>query len=109
MLSTHSHLFEQRIVSPHLSGDSPNAFEEAYPAAYETLYQARPITCSVTGRTFDAVPAPSAVILDASMLVYMVDSDTNRTIVLLFPFDFSSLWDCLDCMQLEQLAVILCR
>jgi len=39
-------------------------FADAYPAAYQTLYQAKSITCSVTGTTFDAVPAPRVVILD---------------------------------------------
>jgi hypothetical protein len=40
--------------------------ENAYPAAYQTLYDAKPITCSVTGTTFDAVPAPCAAVLDVS-------------------------------------------
>ena len=39
---------------------------DAYPAAYQTLYEAKPITCSVTGTTFDAVPAPCAAVLDVS-------------------------------------------
>ena len=43
------------------------AFADAYPAAYQTLYTAKPITCSATGATFDAVPAPCAVILDVSV------------------------------------------
>jgi hypothetical protein len=47
--------------------DKVNAFADAYPAAYQTLYQAKPITCSVTGATFDAVPVPCAVILDVSV------------------------------------------
>ena len=38
----------------------------AYPAAYQTLYEAKPITCSVTGTTFDAIPAPCAAVLDVS-------------------------------------------
>ena len=38
----------------------------AYPAAYQTLYEAKPITCSVTGTTFDAVSAPCAAVLDVS-------------------------------------------
>ena len=42
------------------------ALTEAYPAAYQTLYDAKPITCSLTGTTFDAVPAPCAVVLDVS-------------------------------------------
>ena len=41
---------------------------DAYPAAYQTLYEAKPITCSVTGTTFDAVPAPCAAVLDVSQL-----------------------------------------
>jgi hypothetical protein len=47
--------------------DRVKAFTDAYPAAYQTLYQAKPITCSVTGTTFDAVPAPCAAILDVSV------------------------------------------
>ena len=47
--------------------DTMKAFADAYPAAYQTLYQAKPITCSITGTTFDAVPAPCAVILDVSV------------------------------------------
>jgi hypothetical protein len=43
------------------------AFADAYPAAYQTLYQAKPITCSVTDTTFDSVAAPCAVILDVSV------------------------------------------
>ena len=43
---------------------------DAYPAAYQTLYQAKPITCSVTSTTFDALPAPCAVVLDVSLPVY---------------------------------------
>jgi hypothetical protein len=39
-------------------------FSDAYPAAYQTLYDAKPITCSVTGTTFDAAPTPCVVILD---------------------------------------------
>ena len=42
------------------------ALSEAYPAAYQTLYEAKPITCSVTGTTFDAVPSPCAAVLDVS-------------------------------------------
>ena len=52
----------------------------AYPAAYKTLYEAKPITCIVTGTIFDAVPAPCAAILDVSqftddMLHVTVDGD----------------------------------
>ena len=42
------------------------ALADAYPATYQTLYEAKPITCSVTGTTFDAVPAPCAAVLDVS-------------------------------------------
>ena len=45
-------------------------FDDAYPAAYQTLYEAKPITCSITGTTFDAVPAPCAVVLDVSLPMY---------------------------------------
>ena len=39
-------------------------FFQSYPAAYETLYHARPFTCATTGEVFDALPPPDAVILD---------------------------------------------
>ena len=47
--------------------DRAKAFADAYPAAYQTLYQAMPITCSMTGTTFDGVPAPCSAILDVSV------------------------------------------
>lgn len=58
-----------RILSPYPSNGEDmframKTFAEAYPAAYQTLYEAKPITCSATGTMFDAVPAPSAAILD---------------------------------------------
>lgn len=40
------------------------AFAEAYPPTFQTLYEARPITCMATGTTFEAIPAPRAVIMD---------------------------------------------
>ena len=50
--------------------DAAKLLGDAYPAVYHTLYQAKPITCSVTGTTFDALPAPCAVVLDVSLQVY---------------------------------------
>ena len=54
---------------------------DAYPAAYQTLYEAKPITCSVTGTTFDALPAPCAAVLDVSqstdILHVTVDGDAS--------------------------------
>ena len=50
---------------------------DAYPAAYQTLYEAKPITCSVTGTIFDAVPAPCAAVLDVSQ------SDMMRSTVIM--------------------------
>ena len=47
--------------------DKAEAFADAYPAAYQTLYQAKPITCSIKGTMFDAVPAPCVVIVDVSV------------------------------------------
>ena len=44
-------------------------FTDAYPAVYQSLYQAKSVTCSVTGAIFDAIPPPSAVILDVSLLM----------------------------------------
>jgi hypothetical protein len=58
-----------------------NIFAEAYPAAYQTLYEAKPITCSVTSTTFDAVSAPCAVILDVGLPTYY---DSN--IIIIFSF-----------------------
>jgi hypothetical protein len=50
--------------------DALNLFADGYPAAYQTLYEAKPITCSVTSTMFDAVPAPCAVIIDVSLPIY---------------------------------------
>ncbi|KAF8194683.1 hypothetical protein BJ912DRAFT_1087311 [Pholiota molesta] len=36
----------------------------AYPPVYQTLLEEKPITCAKTGTTFEAVPAPTAVIMD---------------------------------------------
>ena len=72
----------KRILSPSnfVNGADPSVtndlFADAYPAAYQTLYDAKPITCSVSSTTFDAVPAPCAVILDVSLPMYH-DIKTN--------------------------------
>ena len=50
--------------------DTMALFADAYPAAYQTLYEAKPITCSTTGTTFDALPAPCAVVLDVGVRMY---------------------------------------
>jgi hypothetical protein len=42
----------------------PVTAAQTYPAAYETLYQGKPLTCATTGEVFDAVPPPIAVIID---------------------------------------------
>jgi hypothetical protein len=47
-----------------------NLFADTYPTAYQTLYEAKPITCSITGTVFDALPTPCAVILDVSPVMY---------------------------------------
>ena len=47
-----------------------NLFDEAYPAVYKTLYEDKPITCSMTGSTFDTTPTPCAVTLDVSLPLY---------------------------------------
>ena len=57
--------------------DTKNIFADAYPAIYQSLYEGKPITCTITGTTFDAVPAPCAVILDVSLPMYY-DSNTIR-------------------------------
>ena len=64
---------------------------DAYPAAYQTLYQAKPITCSVTGATFDAVPVPCAVILDVSLLRYHDRQSNNCDCLLCFHPQFFAL------------------
>jgi len=56
-------------------------FEDAYPEVYQTLYQTKPITCSVTGTTFDALPVPCAAIVDVSLLFCTLDSDTNSSLI----------------------------
>jgi hypothetical protein len=58
-----------RVVSMFHSSDKQlftliRPFTESYPAAYDTLLQAKPITCATSGITFAAVPAPVAVIMD---------------------------------------------
>jgi len=60
--------------------DAINLFADAYPAAYQTLYEAKPITFSVTasGRKFEC----TVILLDVVSLRYrciqvMVDSSTN--------------------------------
>ena len=77
---TYYHLLPtRRILSPCLSNSevvgqiTPAEFEmkifaAAYPAVYQTLYEAKSITCSVTGTMFDTVPSPCAVMLDVRML-----------------------------------------
>lgn len=39
-------------------------FIAAYPTAYQTLLEERPFTCAKTGKSYDAVPAPIAIIMD---------------------------------------------
>ncbi|KAF8067710.1 UDP-Glycosyltransferase/glycogen phosphorylase [Lyophyllum atratum] len=58
-----------RLVAIYKSTDKDMAavlglYAGAYEPAYETLAKSRPITCSITGTTFEAAPAPVAVILD---------------------------------------------
>lgn len=43
-------------------------FVAAYPGAYQTLLQEKSITCAKTGKTYDAVPAPTAIVMDVSSL-----------------------------------------
>ena len=85
----------KRILSPCLPNgvemiDKAKAFADAYPAAYQTLYQAKPITCSVTDTTFDAVPAPCSAILDVSVRSTVANSSTI-ILPFLFYFQFFSL------------------
>ena len=39
-------------------------FIQSFPAAYEALYQEKPITCATTGTIFKGIPAPKAVVMD---------------------------------------------
>ncbi|GLB39041.1 putative UDP-glucoronosyl and UDP-glucosyl transferase [Lyophyllum shimeji] len=57
-------------------------FAEAYPAAYQTLAQGKPITCSTTGVSFEAAPAPVAVIFDFFLLpqLQMTRAVTGRSV-----------------------------
>jgi hypothetical protein len=62
----------ERVVSSFESNETEifqlmQPFVMSYPAAYQTLSQAMPITCAMTGATFDAVPAPAAVIMDVRL------------------------------------------
>ena len=80
-------------------------FDDAYLVAYKTLYEAKkPITCSVTGATFDVVPKPCAVILDVSLPMYY--SNCNSSSFSLSTCTPSPL-PFLNYKLLEQLAVIL--
>ena len=76
-LLLYAYLLHTRILSLCLSNSvGPvefgvmKVFADAYPAAYQTLYEAKSVTCSVTGTLFDAVPAPCAVILDVSLPMF---------------------------------------
>ena len=83
--------------------DKVNAFADAYPAAYQTLYQAKPITCSVTGTIFDALPAPCAVILDVSVRSTVILPNSSW---LAFHVSISSFLIFLKCKLLEKSADI---
>jgi hypothetical protein len=65
--------------------DRVTAFADAYSAAYQTLYQAQPITCSVTGTAFDAVPAPCAAIIDVSIQSTVILTGYDCLFLSLFP------------------------
>ncbi|KAJ7671650.1 UDP-Glycosyltransferase/glycogen phosphorylase [Mycena polygramma] len=65
----HEALLLIRVVSMFDSSETQifqliKPFAESYPVAYETLYLKKPMQCATTGATFDAAPAPAAVILD---------------------------------------------
>ena len=55
-------------------------FADAYPVAYQTLYEAKPITCSVTSTTFEGVPSPRAVILDVSLPMYYYSNTVTNSL-----------------------------
>ena len=85
------------------------ALADAYLATYQALYEAKPITCSVTGTIFDAVPAPCAALLDVSLSIDMihvtVDGDARFTC---YVFTSSTL-PFLYCMLPGQSAGVLCQ
>lgn len=43
-------------------------FVEAYPAAYTDICSGKSITCTETGKVYDALPTPAVVIADVSLL-----------------------------------------
>lgn len=52
------------------SGPLPELFGKsaaAYEGYYRTLFEAKPVTCAAKGTVFDALPTPTAVILDVSI------------------------------------------
>jgi hypothetical protein len=75
-------------------------FAESYPDVYETLSQAKPITCATTGTKFDAVPAPMAVIMDVRLSYLYVHN------VRVNPIITTSSSPCLNYKQLENSAGI---
>ena len=82
----------KRILSPYQSandvdlGDSLKILSDVYPSAYQVLYEAKPITCSVTSTTFDALPAPCAVILDVGLLKWFGRQNTDVPLHFYFQF-----------------------
>jgi len=42
----------------------------SYTAVCETLLAGKPVTCTTTGTVFEALPAPSLIIIDVSYSMY---------------------------------------
>lgn len=61
-----------RVLSPCKTG-TDDAFVliplmiQTYPAAYQAFSDAKPVTCTMTGRVFDAISAPDIVFLDVGI------------------------------------------
>ncbi|KAJ6591295.1 hypothetical protein DFH09DRAFT_1420435, partial [Mycena vulgaris] len=54
-------IFQSDAVRP---SELLQPFGQFYPTAYQTLFRGKAITCATTGTTFDALPAPTALIID---------------------------------------------
>ncbi|PPQ94711.1 hypothetical protein CVT25_009566 [Psilocybe cyanescens] len=58
-----------RVFSSFQSdSDDPFVVFPSLPAVYQSLLQGKPVSCPLTGAKFEAVPAPSVLILDMSFI-----------------------------------------
>ena len=56
-------------------------FADGYSGAYQILHESKPVTCSITGTTFDALPAPCAAIIDVSVPSTLISTTYDRSCV----------------------------